>query len=130
VEYDGPMHYINTRRCHRDIKRIEWLKLNKYTVIRFPYYLELDNDSFLYLFKEKVNIINEHPKPLDHGFNETEWLPMDFCPLGIERFIVDFRDYPSLIKKKIVDSLENEAEMLNLSLKAIVPEEILKVMGK
>lgn len=130
VEYDGPMHYVNTRRCLRDIKRLEWLCLQKYNVIRFPYYLELDNGSFSYLFNEKINIINEHSKPLVHGFNDTEWLPMDFCPLGIRRFISEFELYPSDIRKSIVDSLVDEAKTLKVSLETIVPIKILNVMNK
>jgi very-short-patch-repair endonuclease len=126
VEYDGHMHYVNTRKCLGDKRKKTALEALGFKVICFPFYMELDNESFFYYFGEKVNIINEHPKPLDHGFVGTEWLPIDFCPLGIERFKNEYVSFPESIKVPIRISLHKEADEWGMG--NVIPEDLWPVI--
>jgi len=132
VEYDGNMHYINTQKCLRDIKKKHALKAAGFKVICFPFYMELDSESFSHFFGKDINgedvvIINKDPKHLLHGFNETEWMPIDFCPLGLKRFEEEYHCLPESIQTQIAESLCKKAEVLGME--NVVPKETLKALG-
>ncbi len=136
VEYDGPMHYVKTKKAKKDLERIGSLKEKGYEVIHFPYYLELDEDSFRSLFKnfsdlfkEEIIIEYEDKHVIHHGFEETEWLPVDFCPLGIERFCEESKLFSKKIKDDIFESLEKVSkEELKVKMEYIVPPKILRLI--
>ncbi len=94
--------------------------------------MELDSLSFRHFFGkgcngEDVVIVNKDPKPLIHGFNETEWLPIDFCPLGLKRFEEEYLFLPESIQKQIAESLCKIAEVRGME--NVVPKETLKTLG-
>jgi hypothetical protein len=127
VEYEGNMHYVNTLTSIQDEERLMALKDFGYRVIRFPYYLELDDDTFYYFFGESVKIVNENPRPLTHGFNETKWLPVDFCPRGIKRFENEFNGYPDVIKKQITESIH--ILLKSRCMNDVLSKELVKLLG-
>jgi len=119
VEYDGYWHYINTRKCIRDEKKKKALEEEDYKVICFPFYMELTTESFSHFFGkevkgEVVTIRNIDPKPLPHGFNETEWMPIDFCPKGLARFLAEYESLPSKIQDDITVSLKEQAKLVGM----------------
>ncbi len=126
VEYDGNIHYINTKKCLRDIVKDQELRRLGFDVVRFPYYLELDDLTFFHFFKVDVHVENVHPQPISHGFNETEWLPIDFCPLGIRRFKDEFLTFPLSIQSDIIRTLAIQSERYGLD--NVVPFELQTYM--
>lgn len=111
VEFDGILHFTNSKRLIDDILRdIICYKLG-YTVIRIPYFIDISKESIEYFFNINVNYTQKFP----HGFiNKGIVLPSDFCYLGYLRFLRLLSNIPEKIYNDIQISLNNKIENDNL----------------
>ena len=103
IEFDGYQHYTKALAIIRDTRKDRILTSLGYTVIRIPYFIQLDKKTIKVLFGIDCNIQQQYP----HGFISNEptlVLPCDFCELGIENFKKDL-DRFTCIKEDIIKSL-------------------------
>jgi hypothetical protein len=106
VEYDGDEHYRNTIKIKSDIKKDGIAKDNRFQVIRFPYWIQLDNITLSHFFNLEGDIIQEFP----HGFITTKIFPASFCELGIERFTHELMEIPDAVKSEVIKSLKDRSD--------------------
>ena len=80
-----------------------------YRIIRVPYFVQLSSPVIKQLFGIDVDYHQIFP----HGFivNNKNFLPCEFCELGIERFKDDLKKF-YYIKNEIVDSLKKKVSEL------------------
>lgn len=104
VQFDGFRHYSDPKQILKDLQDDELFLSLKYTIIRIPYFVQLDEVIIKKLFGiYTTNLIPISDFP--HGFiSNKALLPASFCELGIIRFINDLEFY-SEIKNTILDSL-------------------------
>ena len=106
VEYDGFQHYTDPLVIIKDKYNIEILKSLGYTVIRIPYYIQLDKYTIKHYFDlDYNNILYETYN--DHGFiHPLATLPSYFCEHGINKFKYDLKTLPKNIVDCIINSLK------------------------
>lgn len=115
VEFDGADHYTKVNVIRADNNKDNILKDIGYTVIRVPYFLQLDKDSIEYLFDLDIDF-NYNFK---HGFvSKNVTLPASFCEQGIWKF-KDFifklkTDGYENILSQIEGSLQDKVNSLGL----------------
>jgi len=113
VEFDGNRHYMSYEVMLKDKKKDTVYKSMGYSIIRIPYYIQLDEYVIKLLFSKYTNnfkAFNDYP----HGFIDTScYLPVDFNALGTVKYTEDlekFSDISEFIKltadKKVLD-MEN-----------------------
>lgn len=106
VEFDGDSHYRDQFVIYRDKQKDKIANKLGYFIIRIPYFIQLNSNTFEYYFKFNC------PFPIEtnfnHGFiNKNTKLPESFCQLGMSRFINELFDLPDDIKMDIIISLNN-----------------------
>ena len=70
-------------------------------VVRFPYWIQLDNITLHHYFGLEVEIQHSFP----HGFTiTTKLFPASFCELGIERFRVELLTLPGSVREAVLAS--------------------------
>jgi len=86
VEFDGDSHYRDIDVIFRDMVKGDTLP----NLIRIPYWLQLNTDTFRALFTDgygidpEVSITTDFP----HGFISKDCVfPASFCEMGISRFL-------------------------------------------
>lgn len=114
VEFNGYYHYTNTKTIIRDIKLKQYCLLNNIVLVEFPYFVQLNNDTYKIAFEkvydENVNIICNFP----HGFiDKSCTLPYDFTNEGYKRYISDITKY------KVYDIVESS--YINIKSNLILP---------
>ena len=71
------------------------------SVIRVPYWVQLDNMTVRHYFGFEAEIEQSFP----HGFITTRHFPASFCELGISRFRQELQSLPQQVKAAVVESL-------------------------
>ena len=110
IEYDGPLHYTKPSNIVSDMIRDKNLNKLGYNVIRFPYFVQLDELCINYFFNNYLidrSGFNEYP----HGFiDEKVIYPSEFCDLGVKRFKEFMNSIPFEIREQITKSLNDAAK--------------------
>lgn len=111
IEFDGYKHYNSSKVILNDsIKNKVYINLG-YTIIRIPYFIQLDKRIIELLFGDLVkdkSDFNNYP----HGFiDKNALLPADFCILGMYRFMDDQVKF-SAVLEDIINSLNNKVKLL------------------
>ena len=119
VEFDGYLHYTNTKTILSDYFKDEVYSKLSYNVIRIPYFVQLSTEVIKHLFKIEYKFEQAYP----HGFiDKKAILPSNFNELGIERFKNDLEKF-SFIKNEIISSLRNKIEELK-DIRLVLPRSL------
>ena len=107
VEFDGYLHYTKAKTILDDSNKDKVLKELGYSVVRVPYFVQMDTRVMKHLFGEWIpNQFNLSNYP--HGFiDDKAILPADFCSLGIKRFELDLEKF-DFIRDEILESLKQK----------------------
>ena len=90
VEFDGYQHYTNPETILRDYRKDSVLTALHYTIIRIPYFVQLDKTVMKMLFGKYIDVEPYDCVDFPHGFIDAKAvLPAHFCSLGIQRFTAD-----------------------------------------
>lgn len=103
IEFDGFLHYTRSSVILKDLEKDTIYKENQYSVVRIPFFIQLDIRTIKFLFGIDVNIKNAY----QNGFVSTkisDVMPCDFCELGIIRFKNDLKKF-DFIADEIMSSL-------------------------
>ena len=122
--YQGVGHYNNSEICYKDDLKNDLAKKQGYEIVRFPFWLQLDNETFEHLFgfNPSCEIKNKFP----HGFITNSSLnPASFCPLGLKRFEDELNKLLEKIKFEILVSLKVKSDRLNIPIKYVWENELL-----
>jgi len=106
VEYDGDEHYRNTIKIKSDFNKNRIAEQNGFRVVRFPYWIQLDNLTLSHFFNLEGDIIQDFP----HGFITTKIFPASFCELGVERFTRELMEIPNSVKNVVLKSLQEQSD--------------------
>ena len=106
VEYDGDEHYRNTLVIKKDGEKDETARQLGYTVVRIPYWVQIDSEMLKYYFGINEKIEQDFP----HGFITTRIFPASFCEKGIKRFQNELDKLPNHVKKAVIQSLKDQTE--------------------
>lgn len=106
VEFDGDAHYWNSLKIKVDIEKDAVAKRLGFKVVRFPYWVQLTDETALYYFGLCAKIKQDFP----HGFIATKVFPASFSDLGIQRFADELTALPISVQKAVVSSLKERAE--------------------
>lgn len=105
VEYDGDEHYRNSVRIKIDREKDETAAAAGYRVVRFPYWVQLDETTLRHYFGTTATVQQDFP----HGFITTKLFPASFCELGIERFSIELDNLPTKVRDDVIRSLRDRA---------------------
>lgn len=108
VEFDGDSHYRDPIVIFRD-----WIKDRTAAelgmkVVRIPYFIQLDSETFKVLFGVDFDIETTYP----HGFVAAKFLPASFCPKGYERALYDLDRHSAKVNSAVSASLIDKANKL------------------
>lgn len=108
IEFDGYHHFTNDVKVFKDLKQDSILKALDYTVIRIPYFIQLNSEEIIkFIFDISKPKFNLYP----HGFIDPKCgLPGTFSRKGLEKFIDYINKLPFKIKYEIFDSLYHKWE--------------------
>lgn len=107
VEFDGYQHYQSSKRVVADEINYDICVQSGYTVIRLPYFIQLDSTviSLLFPWISDKSSYTSYP----HGFHDKNaLLPADFCSIGLERFMIDC-DIFNCVSDQIYQSLRSKS---------------------
>lgn len=105
VEFDGYLHYTKSKTVLDDLEKDKIFSDLGYTVIRIPYFVQLDRRVMNNLFGNFVSNCYDYVD-YPHGFIDPKAvLPADFCSLGVQRFKSDLERF-DFIRDEILDSLK------------------------
>jgi len=110
VEFDGYYHYQDAKTIYNDELKNNIIEENKYDLIRIPYWVQLDTESFKHYFNFDYEIKTSFP----HGFIDSKaLLPASFCRLGFLRFEKELEVLSATsIPQKVIDSLYSKAKKI------------------
>ena len=92
VEFDGPDHFMKANVILADRNKNLKLTETGYTLIRIPYFIQLNTETIKYFFNIRVSFNYNH----NHGFiSKNIVLPSSFCEQGIWKF-------KDIMRKKII----------------------------
>jgi hypothetical protein len=126
IEFDGDLHYRDSFVIKRDNTKDELMKNLNIKVIRIPYFVQLNNETFNFYFKdycnESFNIIQNYPC----GWKDSKIFPASFCELGTLRFIKEFNLLPLDVQSQIKNSLIHWSEIYGeyYIINSIIKEEL------
>lgn len=103
VEFDGDSHYRDSLRIKVDREKDEIAAKNSMKVVRIPYWVQLNSETFKYFFDFDAEIETDFP----HGFIESKIFPASYCELGMKRFNDEISKVPESVKKGVISSLRN-----------------------
>jgi hypothetical protein len=110
IEFDGDSHYRDPVVIERDERKAGVTKGLGLTLIRLPYWLQLDSAVFEHFFGEEPRVEIETDFP--HGFiSQKVVLPASFCKLGYERFDSEMDALPSWLASAVTKSLEDKCKV-------------------
>jgi len=116
--YQGVGHYNNAENVYKDYCKNKLAKKNGYKIIRFPFWLQLNNETFKILFSFDCNCLIDSNFP--NGFITNKSLnPASFCTLGLERFLNEFNKLSEQLKLEVLVSLHVKSHRLNIPIKYI-----------
>lgn len=101
VEYDGDEHYRNTLKIKADREKDALAVASGLTVVRIPYWVQLDRVTVRHYFGFDAEISQSFP----HGFISTKLFPASFCELGLARFECELSSLPTVVREAVVRSL-------------------------
>ena len=102
VEFDGDEHYRDTRKIRVDRNKDQIAHENRYSVVRFPYWIQLTNETLWHYFRLQAKVLQDFP----HGFIDGRAkLPASFCELGVERFKDEMAGLPDNVRSSVLESL-------------------------
>lgn len=108
VEFDGDSHFRDATVIFRDDTKDAIAKSLGKAVIRIPYFVQLDKESFKLFFGEGFDICTSFP----HGFIAHKMLPASFCRIGLARADAVVKSLPNSIYEAIFKSLAEKARTL------------------
>jgi hypothetical protein len=121
VEFDGYRHYTDALAMYRDNQKDIIAERNGFTLVRFPYWLQLNTETFNLLFGQRTEfrIITTYP----YGFiSDKAVLPCNYCCYGYKRFLNEFDKLPKSIQDEITCSLIYQSNKKELPIKYIFPD--------
>lgn len=105
VEFEGDSHYRDANVVQRDgVKVMIQLAEGKH-VVKIPYFVQLNKQTFQYFFGDSFEIETTFP----HGFITSKILPASFCPVGYQAAANIYSGLPLNVQKDIILSLERKA---------------------
>lgn len=111
IEFDGYRHYQQSSVIVEDEKKDYILIELNYSVIRLPYFVQLDERIVKLLFGSYITDMRPF-NDFRHGFIDAKaLLPADFCELGVAKFCADLERFHP-VRAEIVASLNKAAEKL------------------
>lgn len=123
VEFDGYRHYTDAKCIARD-KELQ--SICQFPIIRIPYWIQMDNSTFLWAFGDKITNKYIHNRGIvitrdyPHGFissASTCKLPADFTVAGWNKFLDQYSSFIKLdicsVAKDIFASLEDKENFLD-----------------
>lgn len=125
IEFDGLQHYQKIDEIKKDRRKDKIYRDMGYTIIRIPFFVQPSSETLKHYFNVDKELNLQYP----HGFiiyNSTP--PSNFCPLGIERFINEFKKLPESVKKDIAKSLNKLIE-LGESEEYVIPKQCKEILG-
>ena len=110
VEFDGAAHYMAAERVHRDMMLVEYCKTNNIELVRIPYFIQISNKNFNFMFSDFVSNRYENWKGLEsnypNGFiDKKATLPVDFNKYGYSLFLKQVDGAGTVTAHEIWDSL-------------------------
>lgn len=107
VEFDGDEHYRDTRKIRVDREKDKIAEQEGYSVVRFPYWVQLTTQTLQFYFGLDAEIIQD----FQHGFISIKArLPASFCELGVSRFKTELDRLPQNIRGDVLNSLRKWSE--------------------
>jgi hypothetical protein len=103
VEYDGDEHYRHSMKVKADRAKDDEGRLQGCRVVRFPYWIQLDNLTLKHFFSLEAQVKQSFP----HGFITTKIFPASFCELGVKWFRTELLSLPLSIRESVILSLRD-----------------------
>ena len=122
VEYDGDEHYRHSLKMKADRAKDEIARKQGCRVVRFPYWIQLDNLTLKNYFGLEAQIHQSFP----HGFITTKLFPASFCELGIERFRAELLALPDSVRDAVQWSLRERAAEHGLPY--VLPKSLVEII--
>ena len=110
VEYEGDDHYRDSLKVKADRDRDRLARESGMSVVRVPYWIQLDSATVQYYFGVSAEIQQNFP----HGFITTKVFPASFCELGVERFRLELYALPSQVHDAVIQSLRDRVREFGL----------------
>lgn len=111
VEFDGDSHFRDANVIYRDELKDKTMWSADIPVLRVPYFVQLDNETFEHFFIVPFN--HNIRTECKHGFTETtKMLPASFCSLGMFRYKKIMASLPEAARVAVLRSLEKRADVL------------------
>jgi len=86
-EFDGPFHYSNTEQIVNDINKDSIYTKMGYKVIRIPYYIQMDSNTYSILGGGGAC---DDYSTYGHGFiDKGAMLPCSYTEIGVMKFLQD-----------------------------------------
>jgi len=106
VEFDGYLHYTDSKTIMRDTKKDIVIQEYGYKIVRVPYFVQLKHLENLLSNYISLDVIrNFKTYGYKSGFIDNKAkTPADFCSLGLKRFYKDIEFYNC--SKEIIESLK------------------------
>lgn len=115
-EFDGPTHYTSPKRILKDIENDKFYNSIGFTVIRIPYFIQIDKD----FYSNILNIDRESLYNFPNGFiSDVIVLPAEYCYAGINKFLNDLERF-KYASNDIINSLADKCNELQIEL--VLPE--------
>jgi hypothetical protein len=126
VEMDGNYHYQNSLSIKADrIKDVWALSQEGYVIIRIPYWVQLNTQTFVHYFGFEPGY--EIKTNFPHGFIRTRILPASFCDMGIKRFDLELKKLPDNVRAEVLESLQNKVDEFGFDY--VLPEHYKNIIG-
>jgi hypothetical protein len=110
VEFDGDEHYRDSLKIKVDREKDQLARENQMSVVRVPYWVQLDNITVRHYFGLSAVI----RQTFRHGFITTKLFPASFCELGVERFTRELDALPSPVRTAVIESLQEQIKKYGL----------------
>lgn len=131
VEFDGPDHYTKATVIQADNKKDTILKGRGYSIIRIPYFVQLNTFTLKYFF----GIDAEFDYGFKHGFIEKGViLPGNFCEQGVwkfDNFITRIKNTEIFtdIKESLIEKINNAKLPHDAAMLTALPSSLLLTFG-
>ena len=102
--------------------RKEIARSQGHRLVRFPYWVQLDNFTLKHYFGLEAKIERSFP----HGFITTKLLPASFCELGIERFRSELLALPQNVRDAVISSLRERVS--EYGLQYVLPKALVDLL--
>jgi hypothetical protein len=122
VEYDGDEHYRHSIKIKRDRQKDEVARSHGCRVVRFPYWIQIDELTLKHYFGLEGHVEQSFP----HGFITTKLFPASFCELGVERFRAELFALPIPVRVAVITSLRERAA--EHGLQYVLPRSLLDII--